>query len=494
MIRRLSPEAIAAVALVFVYLVIASGHLQSIDGLVMYRQGVSIAYQHSLHWSPAIDWGGLRTTSSYGIGISLLYLPGLLIWSFLQPLMPVPHGAYDFALLYGDPVWALAGMPVQILVAVVAAYFVARLVRVLGFGTGPALWGLALFALGSPAITYSRADTAQLLEGLCWILAVYAAIRFRRDHGVRWLIACALAIFFAILTRPFEGVLIAPAAGLLVVMDLRPWRWGRSGWLAAAVLGGSAAVGLVSDFAINQARFGNPFNLDPQASWTTPLPVGLAGALISPGRGWLWSFPAIVLLPVGLVKLWRNGYQWVAAVIAGLCLALLINISLWTWWWGGWSWGLRLILPGLPLMAVVVAAGVAALPSGVRGWLPAALLAAGFLWALPTILTDVLGGYAGTYNGTAENFRLDALPLIGAWRFLHHWRAMSLTDSSAADIIWLRLARRTHNLSLIPPLLFALTGAALLAQAVRRPAPATTAVRPPSAQLVDGSGNALVGR
>jgi hypothetical protein len=140
----------------------------------------------------------------------------------------------------------------------------------------------------------------------------------------------------------------------------------------------------------------------------------------------------------------------------------LLNVSLWTWWWGGWSWGLRLFLPALPLLAVLAGAGIAALPGGVRRWLPPLLLAGGMLWAAPGILTDILGGYAGAYNGTDGSFRLSGYPPVGAWQFLHHLRAYTLTDSSAVDLVWLRLSRLTHNLSLIPPVLLAGLVAALL--------------------------------
>jgi hypothetical protein len=460
--RRFSPEAVAAVALVFLYLLVANGHLQSIDGLVMYRQGVSLAYQHSLHWSPPIDWGDPRTTSSYGIGLSLLYIPGLLVFSWLQPHMPLPHGSYDFSLLYSDPVWPLAGMPVHILVVAAGAYLVARLVRALGFGTGPAMWALVLFGIGSPAIVYARADTAQLLEGLCWIGAIYAAISFRRTDRQRWIWGCGIALFFALLTRPLEGLLIAPAAAVLFIPDLRPWRWTRSVWTGAAIVAGWEAAAVAVTLAVNVGRFGGPLNFGSPTSWTTPLPVGLAGALISPARGMLWAFPAIVLVPLGLRRLWGDGHRWPAAVIAILCGALLLNVSLWTFWWGGWSWGLRLFLPALPLLAVLAAVGITALPAGMRRWLPGLLLAGGVLWAVPGVFTDILGGYAGAYNGTDGSFRLSGYPPIGAWQFVHHLRAYTLPDSSAVDLVWLRISRLTHNLSLIPPVLIAIAGAALL--------------------------------
>lgn len=462
MLSRLRPEVLAAAGLVILYLVVASGHLQSIDGLVMYRQGVSLAYHQSLHWSPPILWGDARTTSSYGIGLSLLYVPGLLLWSWLQAHMPVPLGQYDFSLLYADPVWPLAGASAQILVTVAAAYLVARLLRELGFSTGPALWGMALYGLGSPAIAYTRSDVAQPLEGLCWIAAIYGALLFRRSGRSRWLWGCGMAVCLAVLTRPLEGLFILPAALAMALPGLRFWRWQRAVWTTFVVIGGWFGAAVLVTMLVNIGRFGGPLNFGSIVSYTTPLPVGLAGALVSPGRGMLWAFPAIVLVPLGLRRLWRSPHRLVAAVLAGLCGALLLNVSLWTWWWGGWNWGLRLFLPALPLLAVLAGAGVAELRGAASTWVPAVLLAGGLLWAIPATVTDLLGGYAGTYNGTAENFRLDAYPPIGAWRFLHHWRALFHADSAAADLIWLRLARASHNLSLLPPVLLTLLATAVV--------------------------------
>jgi hypothetical protein len=130
-------------------------------------------------------------------------------------------------------------------------------------------------------------------------------------------------------------------------------------------------------------------------------------------------------------------------------------------WWGGWNWGPRLLVPALPLLAVLAACGLQALPQHRRAWITVALFSLGLLWALPGVVTDLLGGYAGAYNGTWESFDWRAYPPIGAWQYLQHWRAVSPTDSNAVDIIWLRAARTTGHASLVPPLLFGLAALVL---------------------------------
>jgi hypothetical protein len=465
---------LATLGLACLYLVVMSGHLQSIDGLLMYRQAHALVYQHSMHWSPGIDWGGHWTTSHYGIGLSLLYLPGLVIFSWLQPLVPVPSGAYDFRLFYADPIYALVGPPLQILIAVLTAYLIGRFLRRLGFSVTIALWGIFLFGLGSPAIVYARGDLAQPLEGLCWLAAIYALLRLREEALVRWQVLTALALVFAVLARPLEGTMLV---GALLVLAYFPPPLGED-YYSPPPLAGEGRVGAslrrvalvlasygfaaVFTLLVNQGRFGSPFNFGNASGWTTPLPTGLAGSLISPGRGMLWAFPAIILVPLGIRALWSH-HRLTALVLAGLSIALLLNTSLWTWWWGGWNWGLRLFFPAVPLLVVLAAAGIDRLRGPARIVLPSVLLAAGFVWAVPGTVTDLLGGYAGTYDGTAASFRLSAYPPIGAWRFVH----FNLLDPKGVDTIWFRLARRSHNLSLIPPALFLVAALACVYRLLR---------------------------
>jgi hypothetical protein len=127
----------------------------------------------------------------------------------------------------------------------------------------------------------------------------------------------------------------------------------------------------------------------------------------------------------------------------------LLNVALWDIWWGGWNWGLRLFVPALPLLAIVAACGIPALTPRLRFWLPAIVLILGLLWAIPGVITDPLGGYAGTYDGTRGSFRLSAYPPFGAWAYFKHWRAVSPTDQNALDILWLRAARGSQNISLL---------------------------------------------
>jgi hypothetical protein len=101
-----------------------------------------------------------------------------------------------------------------------------------------------------------------------------------------------------------------------------------------------------------------------------------------------------------------------------------------------------------------------------RRWVPPLLFIAGLVWVVPCIVTDLLGGYAGVIaSGPIYAWR--DYPPIGAWQFLHHWRASTPLDPSAVDILWFRTARPSGNASLIIPVLLIAAAMALGDRVVR---------------------------
>ena len=275
------------------------------------------------------------------------------------------------------------------------------------------------------------------------------------------------ALGYAILTRPVEGMLLLPAALVLALPTDHP-----SGWRTSAVrgvkpvlaLGSTAVAGVAVTLLINWVRFGDAltFGYADNNVWTIPDVARWTGALVSPGRGLLWEFPAIALAPLGALVLVRSGRRREALAILMLCGALFANTVSWYMWWGGVCWGLRLFSPALPLMATLAGAGIDRLEGWTRSWLPGMLLVSGFAWALPGVLTDILGGYADLSDDT-NIWRFDAYPPVGAWQFLERVRPDSLTDAGAVDILWFRLAEQTGNWSLLAPIVLLVIAAVLIA-------------------------------
>lgn len=469
-------QALTASALALLYFAVMNGHLSSMDGLFMERQAYALAFEHSVRfqtpvwtWRPEPTWN-----STYGIGLSLLYVPGMLAAAALRSRVPLsvetPSDVWTFYLreLYQDPLYTAGASWVHAVIVAVAAYLVARLITALGGSHRAALWGMAFYGLGSSALVYARGDFAQPLEGLCWTAALLAAVHYQRSGTRTALAACAAAIGYAILTRPVEGMLVVPAAVALVLPSGALSEWRRPALKPALVLGLGALAGAAVTLLVNWVRFGDltQFGYADDNGWVIPDAWRWAGVLFSPGRGILWEFPAVVLLPYGAVWLTRIGRRLEAGVILVLSAALLLNTTAWYMWWGGWSWGLRLFMPAVPLLAVVAGAGVDGLRGAARRWLPGALLFGGFVWALPGVATDILGGY-GEATGSGEVWQLTAYPPYGAWHFLQRVRAQVPEDAGAVDILWFRLAHTTGNWSLLVPVVLLAIAAVLVAHSLR---------------------------
>jgi hypothetical protein len=457
---------LAAMAFAALYLAVMSGHLSSMDGLYMERQAYAFAVDHSVRfqspvwtWKPEPAWN-----SNYGIGLSLLYVPGMVAASVLDPVVPIslahPSDTFNFYLreLYEDRLYTAGASWVHALIVALAAYLVARFIVVLGFSARAGIWGMAFYGLGSSALVYARGDFAQPLEGLCWITALLAAVTVRRTDTVGPLAVAAAAVGYAILTRPVEGMLLVPATIALAV----PGKWsecGRRDVMPAVVIALGAIAAIAITLLVNWARFGDAlhFGYDPDNGWVVPGLRRWAGVLVSPGRGIIWEFPALVLVPMGAMALIRRGRARAALTIIAISGALLLNTAAWYMWWGGWCWGLRLFTPAVPLLSALAGMGVDRLHDRFRNWVAGSLLFLGFVWALPGALTDIFGGYGQLGDGNV--WQLAAYPPIGAWPFLEHLRAKSPQDPSSLDVFWFRIAYTTGNWSLlIPIVLLAIAG------------------------------------
>jgi hypothetical protein len=458
---------LAALALGALYFALMSGHLHSIDGLFVYRQGEAFTYEHSFFFSKSLWPGAPWLSSKYGIGLSILYIPGLLLTSWMHPYAPMYGGkAFDWVLYYMDPYYAWAGTPVHVIITVAAAYLVALVCRELGLSRVASLWALALYGIGSPALIYARGDWNQQLEALCWIAAIYGALRFRRtSESGAWL--CSIALAYALLTRPAEGVLISGAVLLLMLPSAQYRKWSSADWRGIILASVGFCVGFGTTLVVNWARYGSPFIFGYEnEGWTTPLWVGLIGSTISPVRGILWEFPAVVLIPLGLRWAFNTPYKKPVILLMVLAIVQLINVAAWMWWWGGWDFGLRLFVPALPVVAVLAACGLMKLPSEARNRTPIFLMFIGLLFSIPCVLTDLAAGYGFAYDGTAESLRIDGYPLLSAFQYLHHIFATGPLDLNGIDILWVRLAGQTGGLSLVPMVLLLALAAALAAKAV----------------------------
>jgi hypothetical protein len=473
-IRRL--QAVAASCLLLVYLAVMSGHMTSMDGFLMQRQAYSLVVERSINFrTPGWFWSGEAIHSSkFGLGMSLAYVPGMLFAAPLASLVPKSEQrpkktfAYYYQQLYRDPLYSVGASWVHAVVTALAAWLVARLVTALGGTPRASLWAMALYGLGSSAIVYSRGDFAQPLVGLCWMAVLVAAVRFRQSASPSALWACAAAVGYGILTRPFDGLLVYFAA-LALVAPLAPSTWSLRTLRPAFVVSAGVVLAVALTLLVNHARTGSAWTTGYRLenAWTLPDLERIAYVLVGPARGVLWEFPAVVLLPLGVAALRRRDKGFEALVLLSLCGTLLVNTMSWKVWWGGWCWGLRLFVPALPVLAVVAGAGIDRLGAGTRHVVPALLLLAGLMCALPGVVTDQLAGFARLTDAAPLAWTATAFRPIGAWRHLDKVFPDFPTDTNVVDILWFRLAPATGYWSLLVPAVMAAAAAALALWCVR---------------------------
>jgi len=94
-----------------------------------------------------------------------------------------------------------------------------------------------------------------------------------------------------------------------------------------------------------------------ETNFRYPLLKGMAGVLLSPGRGLFVFSPVLIFaVPPILYTLWAwTNTHPVYRLLAIGAIANLILFSTWSVWWGGYSFGYRMLLEMLPAFALFLA-------------------------------------------------------------------------------------------------------------------------------------------
>ena len=260
-------------------------------------------------------------------------------------------------------------------------------------------YGLCTFAWPQARSTLSDVQATFFL-----FLAFSLLVRAREDYErTRRPAPLDLLLFGAALGGAFlTRVITAPAILVLLVsafaVALRGARLlgARARPLADAAWAVGPAAGAVLLFlALNQVRFGDPFESGygaPMAGgkfFSHPPHHGLAGLLISPGSGLLWLAPGVLLAPFGVAWARARGERLFPLTLLGVVVAVFGPIAFTATWHGAWTYGPRYVLPALPFLWVAVALALQSFEER-----PVARLVALFLFGvglvtnLPGVLVD----------------------------------------------------------------------------------------------------------
>lgn len=372
--RRAAPWLFTGLTLLWVGM--TGGHVYSPDGVVMARVAESLVERGSLAvpdagYPPGFLARGADGASygKYGLGLSFAAVPGYLLGRSLAALAPSGVEAafvgprflwYDAA----DAGTALRFFGVSLTNAPLAAATVTLLYLLAleaGLAARTALAAAAVAALASPLLVYGKSFFSEPLAGLGLVASAWALARWRRAPGPLPALAVGAGMGLALLAKVGHAVLLPPLALAAVLAARGAGVPRRRLAVEAALAGGAVAAALLLVAALNLARFGDPLETGYGAelgAFTAPWRTGLAGLLLSPGRGLLPYFPA-ALLALGAAAALPRAARWLAWLAGGSLLALLLLYGRWHGWDGGWCWGPRFLVPLLPLLALLAAAWLA---------------------------------------------------------------------------------------------------------------------------------------
>jgi hypothetical protein len=327
---------------------------------IIERQTLQIdAYQ--LHTGDRAVWNG-HYYSDKAPGQSLMALPAALVAHLLARAAGVdPEGFAGLAWISYAATVATAG-----LFTALAGVIIAILTLRWGYSRGAAIVAATAYGLASPALCYGTLFMAHGIAAGC-LMAAYGLVgeldgadgRRRRDVAV----ALGLSAGWAVVVE-FQAAI--PAA-LIVAMGLVRARSTSPEDFAAFVarLAAAGAACAVVLFAYNLLAFGNPLHLGYQSEEgfeqmrqgmfgiTGPQWWRVRELLVGRYRG-LWPLaPLMAAGPIGLLLMTADRRRRSAALVALFVAVyyLVLNASYY-YWEGGWAYGPRQMMSGLPFAAL----------------------------------------------------------------------------------------------------------------------------------------------
>jgi hypothetical protein len=393
-----------------IYLAFLPPGIYSVDGNSMLAVSESLITQHSLGVPVGlgvVGRNGLTFSSWYPL-LSLLAVPLVYAASILSRFaqLPLHYVAAIFSLV-------LSG----VFTAATSSLVAALSVRLGCSLRGAWLAGLS-FAFGTIALVYARTFFAEPLLALLTVGAMYLA--FGRSRTEISSAACLAAL--AVLAKP-TGIVIGPILSVYLLAK----RENPRAWLLPFC---GSLLGFALYAGYNEWRFSNPLTFGQ--SWTFSLsyiPQGITGLLLSPGFGLLWYCPVLVLAALAF-RLVARSYFLEALTTVAIFIAFLLLHSAWASWQGGWSWGPRFLLPGLPGLCALMGS----LTGNRRRWLVLFSLL-GFLVNSPTLLFFYERCFA-ELNEQGVSFDRDLAWSMNYAPLLQGWPAAICTvkDASRQDV------------------------------------------------------------
>ena len=409
-----------------VLLVTTSGHVDVIDEYMIFFQAESLALRGSLAVPQAKEhdtWYGRegingQPYTGYGPAHAWVVVPFYALGRAGGGTLGIPAPSRDLILYLGAVV---SNSFLAALLACLFHYLLCRLgvPRRISFAASLGL----VFA--TPIWPYA----GTLFSEIWTALLLLAALAFleRAAHqgqpGVSLVVGCGTCLGLALMTRPNHVVAIGVFAVAWLLAPLSGTRRRRS----IVLLGAVTSLFLGATLLLNYLHFQDIFQFvyaeqveggKILTDFSTPLPIGLYGLFLSPGKSLFLFAPLVLLAVAGLGPLWRQSRP-LAGVSGGCIMAYALFLARHTQWEAGYSWGPRYLLPVVPLLLVGMAP---LLRDADRSWPRKALVVLcvlGVLVNLPAAFTSFFEiQSAGGYYDENYDYLLDHNAVGEQWGLL----------------------------------------------------------------------------
>ncbi len=267
--------------------------------------------------------------------------------------------------------WVVLVLTADIFPAAMTAASSAVLLRVAllaGFSMPLALFTVFVFALATPAAVYAKNFFPQPTETFFLLLSIWGLLAARRASSDDVVVASGRRrrtppplvlsglAYGALLLVKIVAIAYLPVFAVFVFLLRRDGRgfarlvrWGAPAFALALLFlpYNFAARGDVFAFGYAQGR-------DALWGFASPLATGLLGLLLSPGKGFFYYAPVLVLAIFGARALLVRDRS-LALLLLGVCGGALLLHARWWAWHGDNAWGPRYLVPALPLASLLAA-------------------------------------------------------------------------------------------------------------------------------------------
>jgi hypothetical protein len=373
-----------------IYALTSSGNTTDVtdDGMLRYAVTESLVRQSSFalpdemgrHWGVRGLDGGFYT--HHGVGQSLVAIPFYCVGSWA-----------------GNPKFVISLMGPMLCASVCVVLF-ALLLRLGYSNTIASALGL-LTGLCTQVWPESKSPFDHHLEALGVLICVYQMVSFLEDRRRRRLWLAGVAMGFAAVTRVTTVLWLLPLILFFVAASGHQRRWRERG---QEVIGNACWFGfgflpfVAGLFWYNAFRFGSIFEAGYTlwaadrhfVNFSNPVWIGLAGELLSPGKGLFVYCPILILAVLGLRQFWASHRVLASACVVASIIYLLF-FAKYKAWHGDNAWGPRYFTFLIPFWMLWVAEFL----RGFRDWTRVrqiavcGIIATSFLFQLAAVMVDM---------------------------------------------------------------------------------------------------------